>query len=586
VRIDPLPLFCHARMVVPVLGLSGMYLLIRLIFLDGRKSTLIFVGVLALASGQVVLETKSLHWVNAYDPTRGVFTFMGTAHHADAAMDILLPMTAAILLLFMRQPRWSHGLLLIGILVANFLWHPREFLQAALFLGMVLPVALLLPSLRRRVVFTRWLVTTGILVGVAIGAAALSRACVPRESHFYDESALKRTALEYAVERHEITTVRSLFRFPLHFFLASPNHPDVLSPSDVHAMAGAHWNLDRWWFLAAGATVVLVTLGKTRDRQLAIYHLIFWLLAYCWNFSMLAILALTYSEFCLGMPRLLYLFSYLVIADAALVLATALYRALGVMVGWVPRTPPTLRAVAALVLGFAVLALSDGAFARWAAHHHRSGAYTVGAVLNACCLALLVGVLWFESRRWNGLRTIVALRRPIPMGAALLLIGAALWPLNIKKWPALFEMVRSGAGDPDWFGDKNPMGYSRALIAWARALPAGHRIAANPLDIAMLTVYTPQYLCVQPVGSVIADAPERERAERGEHPFYRPEGLPTWRADHAAAIEWLRRRKAGYVLINRYDYDSPALAYFQAHSDCYELVFENSLAREAVFRVR
>jgi hypothetical protein len=157
----------------------------------------------------------------------------------------------------------------------------------------------------------------------------------------------------------------------------------------------------------------------------------------------------------------------------------------------------------------------------------------------------------------------------------------------MSKWPGLIEMARSRAGDPDWFGDENPMGYSPELINWARALPAGHRLAANPLDIAMLTVYTPQYLCVQPVGSVIADAPERERALRWRHPFYRPAfTLELWCVNHAAALAWLRERKADYVLINRYDYDGTALAYFHEYPELYELVFENSVARETVFRVR
>src|SRR5262249_34078945 len=152
-----------------------------------------------------------------------------TAHHADSAMDILLPLTAAVLLLFMRQPTVAHGVLLVGILAANFLWHPREFLQAALYLGMLLPVILLLPSLRRRRVLGRWLATTGVLLGVAIAAAAISRTCVTRESQAYDESALKRTALRYASHSKELTTVRSLFQFPTYFYLASPNHPDVLA---------------------------------------------------------------------------------------------------------------------------------------------------------------------------------------------------------------------------------------------------------------------------------------------------------------------------------------------------------------------
>ena len=216
------------------------------------------------------------------------------------------------------------------------------------------------------------------------------------------------------------------------------------------------------------------------------------------------------------------------------------------------------------------------------------GAEIAAAVLNVACLALLLVVFWCEWARWNDQPALRALRRPLPLAFGLMMVCAALWPDNAQKWCDLADTARSGTGDPAWYGDKNPLGYSRELIAWARALPARHRIASNPVDCAMLTVYSPQYLCVQPVGSVIADAPERERAEKGKHPFYRPIATSSnsWSVDHAEAHAWLRERRADYVLINRHDYDSPALEYFQAHPECYELVFENSVAREAVFRTR
>jgi hypothetical protein len=588
VRVDPLPLFAHCRMAVPVLGLAGMYLLIRMVFLDWRKSALVFAGVLLLSIGQVVLEAGNLRWINAVDPTRGVLAFLGTAHHADAALDILLPLTAGIFLLFLRQPRPAHGLLVAGILAANFLWHPREFLQAALYLGMLAPVVVLLPSLRRGVVVKRWLALAGILVAVGLAATAVSRACVSERSHFYDESELKRASLRYALVPKEIATVRSLFHFPLHVFLATTSHTHIVDRAAVDANLLSEWNYDRWWFLAAGATVVLVLLGVSRDRQLAFYHLVFWLLAYCWNFSMFLILALTYSEFYHATPRLLYLFTYLVIADAALVGATAFYHACQRAfphrgAGW---AHAGLAAVgSALLIGFA-----NVLFARWMRDGHR-GAWLVAAVLNVSCLALLPAVFWCERPWWNAHYALRTLRRPLPLVLAMVLVAAALWPHNTRTWRCLIAIARSGAvGDPDWFGSNNPLGYSRELVSWARTLPAGTHVATNPSDVAMLSIYAPVYLCVQPVCSVIRDQPERERADQGKHPFYRPlaqteVGAPS-RVDHESALQWLRERRADYVFLNRADYDSPALAYFQAHPEVYELVFENSAAKEAVFLVR
>lgn len=571
VRIDPLPVFAHARMVVPVLGLAGMFLLTRLVFIDWKKSTAVFAGVLLLATGQVLRESACLQWIDADDPTRGVLAFFGTAHHADSALDILLGLTAGVGLLFLRQPRPAHALLFAGVLAANFLWHPREFLQAALYLGMLGPVALLLPTLRTRALLGRWLAALGILGGTAAIAAMLSAACVPPASHGYDESALKRTALAYALQPGELGTVRSLFNYPLHLLIANPMTPDrILSRAEVDDALGGQWNLDRWTFLAAAATIVLVLFGRRHDRALACYHLLLWLLAYAWNFSLLLILALTYAEFFMAMPRLLYLFSYLVIADGALVAVTALVRVSG---GAGPA--PALLVVAA----------GHYALTAWMGHGHPGGEL-VATALNVGCWGLLVAVYGCAHPRWSALGIVRAARRPLPLALSVLALAAALWPDNVGQWPGLFARATSAATAPDWFGPANPFGYSPELRGWLRTVPPGRRFATNPLDLAMPSVYVPQYLCVQPVASVIADHAERRRAAAGRHPFYRPRTpVASPPIDPAQAAAWLRERRADYVLLTGADYAAPVLAYFHAYPERYQVAFDNSIAGEAAFRV-
>src|SRR5262249_22044603 len=97
IQVDPLPLFGRARMVVPVLGLAGMSLLTRVVFVRRQATVAAFAGVLVLYLAQLVTQAGSLAWVRAVDPTRGVFAFFGSAHHGDTAMDILLALTAGAL---------------------------------------------------------------------------------------------------------------------------------------------------------------------------------------------------------------------------------------------------------------------------------------------------------------------------------------------------------------------------------------------------------------------------------------------------------------------------------------------------------
>src|SRR5207302_1698524 len=101
------------------------------------------------------------------------------------------------------------------------------------------PTALLLPSLRRRVVLLRWLTALALVVGVAAGAAAISSRCAPKASHGYDEWRLKKTALTYAAAPGEVLTVRSLFHFPLHFCLSSTHDPRIITRDEADGLLGA-----------------------------------------------------------------------------------------------------------------------------------------------------------------------------------------------------------------------------------------------------------------------------------------------------------------------------------------------------------
>src|SRR5262249_16668558 len=149
---------------------------------------------------------------------------------------------------------------------------------------------LLLPSLRRRVVWKRLAGALAVLVGVAVAASVLSGVLVGRESHGYDEMTLKRTALSYAGSAEHLFTVRSLFTFPLPFGLSSTQAPDAIFPSEeIAAQLREQWQYDTWLFLTAGAMAVLGLVGSLRDRQFAFYQLLLWLVGGCWNAGMLAV---------------------------------------------------------------------------------------------------------------------------------------------------------------------------------------------------------------------------------------------------------------------------------------------------------
>src|SRR5205823_3706598 len=108
-----------------------------------------------------------------------------------------------------------------------------------------------------------------------------------------------------------------------------------------------------------------------------------------------------------------------------------------------------------------------------------------------------------------------------------------------------------------WFETSNPFGYSADLIAWSRSLTPGHKLASNPAHLGLLSVYTPQYLAVNPVASIIKDRSERACVQAGRHPVFRV----TVSADHATprgatdeALAWLQSRRIDYVFFDKHDY--------------------------------
>ncbi len=165
INVDPLTLFCRARFVIPLLGFSGMYLLIRNIFSDALKSEVIFWGVLIMSLGGFILISPSnLDWIKL-DPYRLVTSFMGTVHHSDSAMDIMIALSAAVFLMVIRSPEKRNIFLFAGVLLVLFMWHAREFFQMAIYAGVFGIVSAIMPGAGWKE-FKRWAIAACVIVVV------------------------------------------------------------------------------------------------------------------------------------------------------------------------------------------------------------------------------------------------------------------------------------------------------------------------------------------------------------------------------------------------------------------------------------
>ncbi len=313
INMDPLLLFYRARFIIPILGLSGMYLLIKNIFPNRLKAEIIFLGVLIMCLGWFPLLSPSpLDWVkNSDDLHRGSLAFMETAHHGDAAMGILIPLITGLILLVLHVPSWRSILLLTGTLTATFMWHPREFFQTGVYAGVLGTTMLLTQDTDKKSILKKWAMVMAVFIIIAVFFFSLRSEIVPKQSYGYDEFGIKKVAFKNAFLPENFIGIRNLFNFPHHLSLSSSANFRLILDNFTK-----DWNFFLWLILSAIAIPILCFMGDKEDRKLSLFFILLWFLVLGWNFSMLIITTLTYSEIYMTTPRMIYTFSYIIIPAA------------------------------------------------------------------------------------------------------------------------------------------------------------------------------------------------------------------------------------------------------------------------------
>jgi len=571
INIDPLFVFYRSRFLIPLAGLPGMFLLIKQIYADRVKAEAVFGGVLLICLGWLILLSPSpLNWVRE-DDLRGLMSFMSTAHHGDSAMEILIPLNAALVLMAFRNPAWRNLLLLGGMLSATFLWHTREFFQTALYTGLLGVVLLVLPSVKRRNDLMKWLKIAGVFAVVAAGFFILMLVMVKKEAHGYDEFMLKRIALDYAL--HSIADFRTLFHFPSDVRLTvSLDKSQLVSFSQMQATLATNWTVLFPLLLSALCVPFLVLRGDRQDRLLAGYFVLLWFLFLSWGFSSFLSIVFTYSEILFTTPRMLYFFAYIVIAASFYVFVRPAVQAGGVCVG-------RLLALyaASLVFGYAV----------------REWWYWGMPLLEYS--SLLLSILFAVS-------LILTLKRPANDSdgrgfagrgaAAVCCLGLFLVPaLHSEYRDTISKIAMRERAALSWFGPENPFGMSQALIRFLQSLPPKQTFMVDPLGRAVISVYAPHYMILPPVEAgktLINELDAYTAAYQGKHILFSmglgsaqpAEGsLP----DPSLLSAWLDRHNVRYILIEK-KYYAQLLPFFQGLSREYQFVFHNQKAEEFVVK--
>jgi hypothetical protein len=501
--MDPLPLFYRSRFVVPFLGFSSIYLLIRNIFSKAQKSEILFLTVLFMCLGWfALLSPSSLDWIKQ-DPLRGIMSFMGSSHHADTAMEILLPLSAGLVLFTYRYFGWRSFLLLSGVLTATFIWHVREFFQTAIYAVIFVITFLLTPNIDRKAKLKKWarVMIAFLVVGLVF---VLSTIFIPKNSGINNEMKIKEIALSYALLPENILGVRSLFHFPVDLRLTRGLDIQSILISEQLASVFKHgWNYFLWLILSAFAIPLTAFLGEREDKQLSLFYILLWFLALCWNFSMLLLIVFTYSEINFTTPRMMYVFSYIMIANALYLIYAEMMKEKAVLKDII------IRMGLLLSLGF-ILKI-------W---------WVTGLPL-ARMMSILLSIIAIVSFVFLLLPKAQEVHTPKISRFWISVLGIFLFFLPllgqeyIKVFKNLFTEKRVSI---EWFGDKNPFGLSKNLTHFIKTLPPQRTFLVDPLGKAVISIYAPQYTAVLPemMGSTIMMAQDfYNEAREGRHPLFK-----------------------------------------------------------------
>ncbi len=583
INMDPLFLHFRARFVIPVLGLSSMYLLISAIFDNPKKSKIIFWSVLIMVIGELFL-LREYRW-NDFD---GTMAFMGAVHHADSAIAILVALNAALALLTFRNTSWRNISLLTGCLTATFMWHPKEFFIVAIF-GGVSGIALwLIPSINKKLAFKNWAKVMATFLAVSLFFFIIILNFVPKHSfgYGYDEFKMKKVALQAAFLPENLLEVRTLCDFPFYCKIILEGNPK--NPAEEFTLSKSP--LIPWVIISAVAILILAYLGGINDKRLVIFYVLLWFLCLNWNFSMLIINALTYSEIFFDAKRLIYVFAYIIIATTPYVIAQKLQ---GKRMSW--------RQLIQLLVLVGILAGGTGILL-WLVMQDYIGLSLHFKKIISILLTILVWVSFFYILIRKSPSNSSATHPSFIITTLIMLLFFA--PIIGNNFFNSMNRILTGKRPPsDWFGENNIFGFSEKLIRQIKKLPPKRTFLVDPLGTACIMLYAPQYLTAFPqiFSTLYIYEKNRANALSGQHPLFNMPPLPQnggnvgnitvkdeisypKTINHKTVREYLNINNVDYIFVNEERYYESLLPYFLNFPKLYKMVFNNPGHNEAIFQ--
>jgi hypothetical protein len=309
--IDPLIAALRSRWLFPVLGFSACFFLARQLLGGTVAARRVLWIVLPLVLTQfIALPPSPLATLVSYD--RPIFSFMGSIHHADAALDILLPLSIGYLFLFLRRGSVEVLVMLAALLIVSFFFHPREYFQVMWYGAVAGLVCLLVARVRWEELKTRYVPLAIVFVAIAVILLIASHFLSPDQQTVKSELGQSLATIAKQLKESTLFRAEPLFNFAMHGIADQPPSPPLVYS---------------WLVLLALLLPCIVLAGSRIELKLVAYFLVLWWVTLCFVPAQLLLRLVTYSEIGVSKVRFLPIIAYAVIAagwTAALIVMRAL----------------------------------------------------------------------------------------------------------------------------------------------------------------------------------------------------------------------------------------------------------------------
>jgi hypothetical protein len=532
--VDPLVGTLRSRWLIPFLGFSTFYFFLRQVLATSKMTNAaMWVVLVLILSGFLAIAPSPLvnHRIIAGD-FRPIFSFLGSIHHSDAALDILLPLLSGYLFLYLRKGGKIDLLLFCALLLIGFLFHVREYFQV-MWYGVIAALAYLLYQRPHWSFFiSRFgrLATAFIIIAAVL--VLLSVLFTPNYEQLNDVNN-KISYFWRILNQGKFFYSEPFFNFQMH-----GSHWGAPTPPNMYS-----------WLVLTGLVFPAVIFSRSRtNMHFTGLVMVLWWVTMCFSVTQYILVLLTYNEIVLSKVRFLPLFAYGLIAvgwfETVRLFQYALERS---NFSLIRSFRPLLIVFAYFIFGLVFAALWFAMAPNFVVLPHILG-FVVGTSWLAIFLILRRPDIAERFRISRMRRALSAIPTPSTV-LAVLCLAVFILPVSAKDASSfIHKLIYYRSNVQSLFEDGNPTGLGKETIRFLRSeIPLRSRILVDPLSNHMLGTFAAQYSIPVMKGQVAFDGHHISEAREDRHPLFNSR-LKTDAPDIEGVLSYIKQTNADYIL--------------------------------------